>query len=55
MYEGYWKDYKVNLKGRHIHGGGDVYESDWFDDKAKLHFCVLIKIELLNFNFNFIL
>ena len=38
MYEGYCKDEKVNWKSRLINGGGDVYEGDWLDDKAKLHY-----------------
>ena len=33
-YVGYWKNDHANCKGRFIHADGDVYEGDWFDDKA---------------------
>lgn len=33
-FEGYWKNDKANIKGKLTHADGDIYEGEWFDDKA---------------------
>ena len=33
-FEGYWKNDKANIKGKLTHADGDIYEGEWYDDKA---------------------
>ena len=36
-YEGYWLNGKTNIKGKLFHSNGDIYDGEWFNDKAHGH------------------